>query len=170
MDIRAIRDELRSGHSPSLRRRRRIAALAALGLVDFAVISLYQIGAIRRLPDLPGRLVDSNQVNAAVEAYRMGAPDGPIAALLHAAEMVLASAGGSRRTGRHPAWDLLLAGAVAGGAAGALVYLRDMVFREAKACPYCLAGAAVSFAMVPLVIPEARDAWEALRHGRPDAS
>jgi hypothetical protein len=76
--VEAIRRELREGHSPSLRRRRRIGFLAALGAVDFAVISLYQIGAIRHLPEPPGHLFDSDKVNASRKAYALGVPDGTI--------------------------------------------------------------------------------------------
>jgi hypothetical protein len=74
----AIRDELRGGTSRDLDRRRRIATLAGFGAVDFAIISLYQLGVIRHLPDPPGRLFDSDKVNAAASAYRFGAPDGPL--------------------------------------------------------------------------------------------
>jgi hypothetical protein len=47
------------------RRRRTIAALASAGLADFAVISLYQMGAIRHLPDPPIRAFDSDRVAGA---------------------------------------------------------------------------------------------------------
>lgn len=63
-----------------MRRRRRLAALSVLGLLDFAVISLYQLGVIRSLPDPPGRLFDSNRVNASRHAFAMGLPDGPLGA------------------------------------------------------------------------------------------
>jgi len=51
MDPDAIRNELRHGESDALRRRRGIVILAAVGAIDFAIISLYQLGAIRHLPD-----------------------------------------------------------------------------------------------------------------------
>ena len=62
--MEAIRRELRQGQSPSLGRRRWIGFLSAVGAVDFTVISLYQMGVIQHLPDPPGRIFDSDQVNA----------------------------------------------------------------------------------------------------------
>jgi len=154
-EIDALRDELRTGESPSLQRRRWISLLCAVGAVDFAVISLYQVGVIRRLPDLPGDLFDSNQVNASRTAYAHRVPDGAIGLALYGLTLLLAAAGGSRQTGRRPIADLLLGGSVAAGALGAAQYLYDMAFRQARACPYCLVGAAVNFAMLPLAAREA---------------
>jgi uncharacterized membrane protein len=156
MDIEAIRHELRHGDSHSLRRRRRIAALAALGAVDFAIISLYQLGFIRHLPDPPGRIFDSDRVNSSRTAYALGVPDGPLGLGLYALTLILAGAGGTARSGRRRILDVLLGGAVAAGAVGASKYLWDMVRHQERACPYCLVGAAVNFAMVPLAIRELR--------------
>lgn len=153
-DIQAIRDDLRDGRSPSLRRRRGISALAALGAVDFAIISLYQLGVIRHLPDPRWRVFDSDKVNASSKAYALGVPDGPLGLGLYALTLILAGAGGSRRTGRRRMFDILLGGAVAAGALGAAHYLYDMVWNQKRACPYCLVGAAVNFAMLPLAIRE----------------
>jgi hypothetical protein len=112
MKVEAIRAELRHGHSRSLRRRRWIGTLAAVGLVDFGIISLYQIGVIRHLPDLPGTFFDSDKVNASRKAYGMDLPDGTTGAGLYSLVLILASAGGTNRSGRPPMLDLLLGGAV----------------------------------------------------------
>lgn len=154
MDVDAIRAELREGRSPSLTRRRWISALAAVGLADFAIISLYQTGVIRHLPDLPGKVFDSDKVNASHKAYAMGLPDGTTGAALYAIVLILASAGGSRRSGRHWVFDALLGGAIAAGAIGAAQYLYDMIRHQERACPYCITGAALNFAMLPLVAQE----------------
>ncbi len=53
MRTAAIRQELLTGTGEDLERRRKIMILSALGLVDFAFISLYQSGAIKRMPELP---------------------------------------------------------------------------------------------------------------------
>lgn len=155
MDVDAIRGQLRHGTSRSLRRRRRIGLLAAIGAVDFAIISLYQMGVIRHLPDPPGGVFDSDKVNASRKAYATGIPDGTLGLALYGATMVLAAAGGTEKTGRHPILDVLLGGVVVAGAGGALQYLYDMARNKERACPYCLAGAAAHFAMLPLVLPEA---------------
>ena len=160
VDVDGMRRAWREERLPSLRRRRTIAALAAAGMADFALISLYQLGLVRHLPDPPGRLFASDQVNSSHKAFAMGVPDGTTGALLYAGTLVLAAFGGTRETGRRPLWSLLLGGAVAAGVVGALDYLRDMIFKQERACPYCLMGAALNFAMVPCVVPEVLSALQ----------
>ena len=46
MRTAAIRQELLNGTQEDLQRRRKIMGLSALGLLDFAFISLYQAGVI----------------------------------------------------------------------------------------------------------------------------
>ena len=162
MDARTIRGELRYGDSRSLRRRRWISLLSALGAVDFAIISLYQLGVIRHLPDPPGRIFDSDHVNASDKAYALGIPDGTLGLGLYALTLILAGAGGDVRGGRSGIFDVLLGGAVIAGAAGAAHYLYDMIRNQRRACPYCLFGAATHFAMLPFAIPGARAAGASL--------
>ncbi len=153
MDAKAIRDALRNDESEDLDRRRKIICLSAIGLVDFSIISLYQTGVIKSLPDLPFEIFDSNKVNASKSAYRFGAPDGPISATVYGLTMVLASAGGGEHAGRKPVFDVLLGGAVAGNAAGAIFYLYDMTFKQKKICLYCVTGAAINIASAIIIIP-----------------
>ena len=153
MDAIAIRNELRDGNSTALDARRKVIALSALGLVDFSIISLYQTGIIRHLPDPPNRLFDSDKINASEDAYRFGAPDGPISAVAYATTMVLASAGGTEKTGRIPAFDVALGATVAGNAAGAVYYLFNMIFKQRKICPYCVTGAAINIASAIIIAP-----------------
>jgi uncharacterized membrane protein len=131
---------------------RGIAALAAVGAVDFAIISLYQLGVIRHLPDLPGRIFDSDKVNASHKAYVLGVPDGTLGLGLYALTLILAGAGGTSRSGRRTILDVALGGAVMAGAVGTAHY--DMTRHQKRACPYCLVGATVNFAMLPLAIRE----------------
>lgn len=156
MDTLEIRNELRESDSVSLNRKRNIAFLSVIGLVDFSVISLYQLGFIKKLPDLPFKIFDSNKVNASKEAYIMGVPDGPITLVSYAANILFAGAGGTRKTGRSKIFDILLAGSVIGGALGGAYYLNDMIFNQKKVCLYCVVGAALNFAMVSPVIKELR--------------
>jgi len=153
MDAIAIRDVLRNDYSDDLDRRRKIICLSAIGLVDFSIISLYQTGVIKHLPDLPHPLFDSDKVNASKDAYMFGAPDGPISAVAYAATMVLASAGGSKNTGRSPVLDVALGATIAGNAAGGVYYLYDMIFKQKKICLYCVAGAAINIASAIIIFP-----------------
>lgn len=153
MNTAAIRAELLNGTDADLQKRRNILTLSALGIVDFAFLSLYQSGVIRKLPDLPFPAFDSNKVNAAHDAYQMGAPDSTISAWTYATNMVLATAGGSRHSGRKPILDVLLGATIAGNAAGAAYYLFNMIFFQKKICPYCVAGAAINFASAVIMKP-----------------
>lgn len=155
MNATAIRDALRTENNEDINRRRKVVALSALGLVDFSIISLYQTGVIKHLPDLPYSLFDSDKVNASEDAYRFGAPDAPISAVAYAATMVLASAGGSEKAERTPAIDVALGATVAGNAAGALFYLYKMIFVQKKVCLYCVTGAVVNIASAVIVAPVA---------------
>ena len=171
MDAIAIRDELRTGNSPALRARRLVIALSALGLVDFSIISLYQTGIIRHLPDPPHRIFDSDQINASEEAYQFGAPDGPISAVAYATSMVLASAGGSEKTGRKPVLDIALGATVAGNALGAIYYLYNMISKQKKVCPYCVTGAIINIASAIIIAPTVINSARALfsRNGVADS-
>ena len=153
MKAAAMRDVLRNGHSEDLDRRRKVIGLSALGLIDFSVISMYQTGVINKLPDLPFDIFDSNMVNASKDAYRFGAPDGPISAVAYAATMVLASAGGNKETGRTPIMDVALGATVGGNAAGAIFYLHNMIFKQKKICLYCVTGAAINIASAVIIAP-----------------
>lgn len=153
MRTAAIRQELLNSTDEDLQQRRKVLKLSALGMVDFAFISLYQSGAIKRLPELPLKVFDSNKVNAAPDAYQMGAPDGTISAWLYATNMVLATVGGTEASGRKPIHDVLLGSAVAANAAGAIYYIGDMAFKQKKICPYCIAGAAINIASAVIIAP-----------------
>jgi uncharacterized membrane protein len=153
MDALAIRNELLHGATPDLHEKRKIILLSAIGLADFAIISLYQTGIIKHLPDIDHPLFDSDKVNASKDAYMFAAPDGPISALAYAATMVLASVGGSNRTGRKPLLDLALGATIAGNAAGALYYLYNMIFKQKKICLYCLTGAGINIASAIIITP-----------------
>lgn len=153
MRTAAIRQELLTSTNADLNRRRNVLRLSALGIADFAFITLYQSGAINRLPELPFKVFDSNKVNAAPEAYSMGAPDGAISTLLYAAGMVLATWGGTETSGRKPVHDVALGSVVAANTAGAIYYLGDMIFKQKKVCPYCIAGAAINIASAVIIAP-----------------
>ncbi len=153
MNAHAIKEALLYNNTKDMNTRRKILLLSALGLVDFSIISLYQTGVIKKLPDLPFSIFDSNKINASKEAYQFGVPDGPVSATVYAATMVLAAAGGTENESRTPVWNTLLGAAVAGNAAGAVYYLYDMIFRQKKICLYCVTGAAINLASAALAAP-----------------
>lgn len=156
-DIEAMRDVLRAKQSVSLDRRRKIMAMSAVGMIDFTVISLYQTGVIKKLPDLPFKVFDSDSVNASKKAYAAGLPDGTTGAMMYALTMMLASFGGSKQTGRNKLFDKLLFGAVALSSAAGLQYLYDMTFKQKKICVYCVTGAFLNIGMLPLSWSELKE-------------
>ena len=149
MSVADVGKELTSGSGASLSARRRIAAIAAGLAADFALIGMRQYGVIGKLPDPPLRMFDSNAVITGRAAYPLGIPDSALAVTGLGAIIGLATAGGSTRTGRGKWLDVLLAGAVSIGAAGATFYLHHMIARQRRLCAYCLVGAAGFYAMVP---------------------
>lgn len=157
MRTAAIRQELLTSRDANLQRRRKIMLLSALGVADFAFLSLYQAGAINRLPELPLKAFDSNKVNAAPDAYQMGVPDAAVSALIYAGNLVLASAGGTQVSGRKAWLDAALGATVAANAVGAVYYLADMTLKQKKVCPYCIAGAVINLASAAIVVPLVRN-------------
>jgi uncharacterized membrane protein len=149
MTTRQVQKELTSGRGESLSARRRIAAIAAGLAADFALIGMRQYGVIRNLPDLPSRMFDSNAVITSPAAYPLGIPDSAIAVTGLGGIIALATARGSKHSGRGAWLDKLLAGAVTIGAAGATHYLYEMSVRQRRLCAYCLVGVAGFYAMVP---------------------
>ena len=132
------------------RQLRRIALLSSIGLADFIPITLYQLGVIRHLPDPPGKIFDSDKINSSREAQVAGIPDGVVSLVLYSATTALAAAALADRIKPELA-RALIAGVLAGQAAGAAYYLVNMVKVQRRICPYCVTGALVNFlALVPL--------------------
>ncbi len=62
--------ELREATGPDITRRRWDIGLSLAGVVIGGVVSAYQTGLIKRLPDiLPGKVFDAEQVDASDYAY-----------------------------------------------------------------------------------------------------
>jgi len=147
---KSIIQKIRNDSSEATEYRRQIAALAAVGLIDFSLISLFQLGFIRRLPDLPGEVFDTEKVNTSEDAVLLGMPDGVISLGGYTATMLLAAAA-SRYKKPSRLLDVAMGGIVLGQAAGGALYLYNMAFVQKKVCLYCVAGAVINFAsLVPL--------------------
>lgn len=142
---KSVIDRIRNDSSDAAKCRRQIAALSALGLVDFSLISLFQLGAIRTMPDLPGRVFDTKKVNTSKDAVLLGLPDGVISLGSYAATILLATAA-TRFKKQSRLLDVAMGGIILGQAAGAAQYLYKMGFVQKKVCIYCVAGAAINFA------------------------
>jgi len=147
---KTIIDKIRGDETEAAIYRRQIAALSAAGLLDFSLISLFQLGFIKHLPDLPGEIFDTEQVNSSKDAVLLGLPDGVISLNSYAATILLAAAA-TRYKKPSRLLDVAMGGLVLGQAAGAVQYLYKMAFVQKKVCIYCVAGAVINFAtLVPL--------------------
>ena len=105
-------------------------------------------------------------MDASPEAYRyLSTPDGVLGLASYAATAVLASMGGPDRARTTPWLPLLAAVKTGADAAQAAKLTRDQWTEHRAFCSWCLLAAAATFATVPLVLPEARDALRRLREG-----
>lgn len=142
---KTVIDKIRNNTSEAAEYRRQIAALSALGLIDFSLISLFQLGFIKEMPDLPGEVFDTEKVNSSEEAVLLGMPDGVVSLGAYTATILLATAA-TRFKKQSRILDVAMGGIILGQAAGAAQYLYKMAFVQKKVCIYCVAGAAINFA------------------------
>lgn len=159
-----LSEQLRNGTGEFLRRRRGIVGLALTAAGSMGVISLFQTGVIKHLPDPPLPYFNSDKVDAAGEAYAMlGTPDAALGLGSYAATLGLAAMGGENRATEKPLIPLALAAKVIFDAAQAGKLSVDQWTEHRAFCIWCLVAAGATFATVPLAFPEARAALQSLR-------
>ena len=131
------------------------------------LIALYQTGLIRHVPEPPLPLLDADKVDASPEAYeKLSTPDAILGLGSYAATMGLAAMGGKERATESPWIPLALAAKVCFDAVNAAKLWVDEWTKHKAFCIWCLAAATATFAMVPLVIPEALTALRAISDRR----
>lgn len=168
MNPRLLSRELRKGRGGYLGYRRRIALSSVFSLGCMALISLYQIGVIRHIPEPPVPGLDADKVDASGEAYRqLQVGDAFIGMASYAVTAGLAGMGGARRAERNPLLPLALAGKAGFDLlqAGRLTY--SQFARQGAVCFWCLAAAAATLATALSAVPEAKAAFGAVRRRRP---
>ena len=159
MDPTRLSRELRLGRSPHLSRRRWIVGLSLFGAVMGGVVSAYQMGLVRRLPDPPIGPFDSSRVDASDYAYkRLDTPDGLLMILTYAATAALAGAGGMDRARERPYLPLLLAAKALYDVQTTARLAREEWNENHALCAYCQAATAATAVAAVLTLPEA---WEA---------
>lgn len=155
---------IRADRGGDMRLRRGVAIASLLGIASMAIVSLFQSGIIRHLPDPKRGRFHSDKVNSSEEAYSYGGPDAPIAIAAHAVNLVLATTGTPDRAHRHPWLPLLAAASAAAQAAMAAKYLFYQMPKVDRAwCPYCIFDALTHFATLALTAPESWRAVQVLR-------
>ena len=148
--------ELRKDRTPDLRRRRWIAGLSFVGSTAGMIVSLYQMGVFRRLPDLPLGIFDATKVDASDYAYkRFQMPDGPLMVASYALTAALAGAGGKDRARDNPALPIALAAKTLYDVAVALKLAQEEWQENQALCGYCQAATIASLISVGIAMPEA---------------
>lgn len=159
-----LSDFWRRHDDPLLHRRRQVTGLALGAAGALGVVSLYQVGILKHVPEPPLAMFDADRVDASGEAYVVGSlPDGLMGVASFAVTAVLATMGGADRHQSAPWLPLALAAKVVADAIGSGMLTAEQATRHRRYCSWCLAAAGASLAMVPAAVPEARAAWRTLR-------
>lgn len=160
IDPQTLRRDLQEGRTLALSCRRGIVALSLIGMLSTALVSLFQMGLLRHLPDPPIRRFHSDKVNSSYRAHQYGIPDGTISLAIHALNVVLAAIGGREHARRSP-WLPLAAAAKAAIQAGitARYLFHQMPVVERTWCGYSIVDALAHVGTFALSLPEAYDAY-----------
>jgi uncharacterized membrane protein len=160
----AVSDQLRRHDSDFLRGRRRAAALALGATGALGVVSAYQIGVLKHIPEPPVRLFEADKVDASGEAYVLfSMPDGILGMLSAVTTAALATMGTHDRVRRQPWLPLALAAKAGLDGVYAVLLTVEQGTKHKRFCSWCLTAAAASIATIPAVLPEARAAWRTVR-------
>ncbi|HET8627675.1 MAG TPA: vitamin K epoxide reductase family protein [Thermomicrobiales bacterium] len=158
--------QLREGVGPDLARRRGIVGLSLAAMGSMGLVTLYQMGILRRLPEPPLPHFDAECVDASAEAYAaLAMPDGALALMSYAVTLALAAAGGAERARDRPWLPLALAAKVAFDTAEAVRLTADQWTKHRAFCFWCLLAAGATVATAPLAAAEAVAAARRLARG-----
>ncbi len=160
--------QLRCQSDGFLAQRRGVVTLSLVAIASMGLISLYQMGVLKHLPEPPLPRLDADRVDASPEAYRrLSAPDATLAVGSYAATLALAAMGGENRARQQPWLPLALAAKVGFDLAQSLRMIRVQWTKYRAFCFWCLVSAGATFATAPLAFGEARSALRRLtRSGR----
>jgi uncharacterized membrane protein len=156
MTPRELSEELRNDSNPDLQRRRWIVGLSLVGTAMAQIVSLYQIGIVRRLPDPPLEIFDSTKVDASDYAYkRLQTPDAFMMLASYAMTAWLAGAGGKNRATQTPLLPVALGLKTVLDTATAVELGREEWQENKALCAYCQVATICSVVSVALAAPEA---------------
>jgi uncharacterized membrane protein len=163
MDPRQLSKELREGNSSDLERRRWIVGLSAVGASMAQIVTLYQMGVLKQLPDLPIPFVDSDRVDASTYAYsRLNTPDGPLMLVNYGITAWLTTTGGENRAKENPLIPIGMGVKLLIDAIAAAELAREEWSENKAFCEYCQVATLCSFASLALAVPEVLTAVQTL--------
>jgi uncharacterized membrane protein len=144
-----------------LRERRVIAGLSLVAIGAMGIISLYQMGIIRHLPEPSLPHADSDKLGASAEAYsHFETPDAVLGVGNYATTLGLAAMGGMERAKTRRWIPLALAAKTGVDGFLGVKSIVDQRVKQKAYCFWCLIAATASMALLPFALPEA---WAALR-------
>jgi uncharacterized membrane protein len=161
MNLTQLSRELRTGTSAHLQRRRWNIGLSMVGTVAAQIAAFYQVGMIKRLPDPPVALFDSDRVDASDYAHkRFDTPDGFLMLINYALIATLAAAGGEDRARIMPLLPIAtLAKTLLDSSSAVRLGFEEWGDNQAL-CAYCQAATLASLASVAFALPEALEAFK----------
>ncbi|HEY9761765.1 MAG TPA: vitamin K epoxide reductase family protein [Trichocoleus sp.] len=163
MDPTQLSRELREGSSPDLQRRRMIIGLSTLGASIGQLVSLYQTGIIKHLPDPPIPIFDADKVDSSEYAYkRLDTPDGFMMVTTYAITAWLAGAGGEDRAKTQPLIPLAMGGKILLDILTNAKLASEEWQYNRKFCEYCQLASLASLASLVIALPEIATAAQTL--------
>lgn len=159
--------ELRLGSDDVLQRHRMVAGLTLLTISSMGVMTLYQLGILKRLPEPPLPGLDAEKVNGSAQAYGLlSRPDAVLGLGSYAATLGLAAMGDKNRPHIRP-WIPLALAAKAGVDLLQTANLTRKSWTDYRSFSlYSLIALVATLATLPLAVPEAIIAFRRLRLGR----
>jgi hypothetical protein len=159
--------QLREGDSPDLNRRRWIIGLSLVTVAAGQIVSLYQTGIIKHLPDPPLDVFDSDKVDASDYAYkRLQSPDAPAMIMIGGLTTALAAAGPINRAETLPAVPLAMAAKTLIDVVTNIKLGIEEWQANKKLCFYCQLSTVAALATAVLALPEALKAAKNLGAAR----
>jgi uncharacterized membrane protein len=160
-----LRHDLRETNEPGVLLRRALIGTSLIGIASMAIVTLFQSGAVRHLPDPPIEGFDSDKVNASDTAFGWGMPDSPLSIVSHAVNIALATFGRGDRADTQPWVPLLATVAAAPSAVVSAKYVfYQMPVQERGWCPYCITDGLTHIAAFGFTLWESGKAITRLRH------
>ena len=132
------------------------------------IVTLYQSGVLKELPDLPIPFVDSDRVDASNYAYsRLNTPDGPLMMINYGVTAWLATTGGENRARENPLVPIAMGVKILIDSLASAELAREEWSENKAFCEYCQVATLCSFASLALAMPEVTSAFRTLM-GQPD--